>query len=112
MERWRFVRLGFLLSLAHVAIWFACFMDAYKHSSRAFDHPDATMPPHAKFTEMVVDILSYPCFALWTPWMSKHMPDFVEWISFALNSAIWGFGIAAASRAIMRYRETRPTCAS
>ena len=97
-----FILMGLVMSVAHAAIWFICFMHAWKHTSARFDNPDAWIPKHYTITTRITNCLAYPLVALWTPWMGRHMPNFLEWILFILNSALWGFGMTFIYCAVMR----------
>jgi hypothetical protein len=44
---------------------------------------------------LAADILMLPGYLLWTPWASKNLPNFVEWLLFLANSAVWGLLISA-----------------
>ncbi len=58
---------------------------------------DADYEPPTKFeqiAESTSEILMQPGYSLWTPWMGKNLPDFIEWIFVIGNSLLWGFAIA------------------
>jgi hypothetical protein len=44
---------------------------------------------------LAADILMFPGYLLWTPWASKNLPNFMEWLLFLANSVVWGLVISA-----------------
>jgi hypothetical protein len=57
-----------------------------------FDGKITELSAFQSFACHVADILVQPGYSLWTPWMSKNLPNACEWVLFLLNSALWGFG--------------------
>jgi len=45
-------------------------------------------------TGAITNTLIVPANYLWTPWASKNLPDFIEWILFLSNSVLWGYVVA------------------
>ena len=86
------------LSIGLVAVAFGSGMEA-------FGNPDY----HPSMVERVADTLAgivmQPGMSLWTPWMSEHMPDVVEWGVCVLNSLLWGAGLTFLLHARARSRE-------
>ena len=44
---------------------------------------------------LAADLFMFPGSLLWTPWASKNLPNFVEWLFFLANSVVWGLLIFA-----------------
>ena len=53
-------------------------------------------PPYqlAKLAGSVAGLLMMPVKLVWTPGVSRLMPDVVEWILVLMNSYLWGWCIA------------------
>lgn len=84
-----------IISVAHGALCVALDLVALNGLSR-FD--SGSEPSIAEsVAALLVDILIYPLYLVWTPWMSRHMPNSVEWVLFLFNSLIWGFTITLLS---------------
>ncbi|MBN1588485.1 MAG: hypothetical protein JW888_03130 [Pirellulales bacterium] len=60
----------------------------------AFDNPDYQPGVIAQLADSTARILMQPGMSLWTPWMSKNLPNIVEWILFLGNSLFWGLGLS------------------
>ena len=76
----------FLLSIGSVAVAFSSGMEA-------FGNPDYLPSMVERVANTLADIMMQPGMSLWTPWMSEHMPDVVEWGVCVLNSLLWGAGL-------------------
>lgn len=61
---------------------------------KQFDDPDYEFSAFEKLAEFIAGILMQPGFSLWRPWMSRNMPNVVEWAVVGLNSILWGVAIA------------------
>ena len=77
----------FILSIVTIGVSFVSGMDS-------FDNPDYRPSGVEKIFKIVAYILILPLYLIWSPLMSKHLPDIVEWILFLSNSLLWGFVIA------------------
>lgn len=53
-----------------------------------------SVSPASDMLDDVAGVLMMPGLLVWTYWMSKNMPDFIEWGLFLANSALWSFGAA------------------
>ena len=51
----------------------------------------------ADAASLAATILLSPGYFVWIPWASSNLPNSVEWLVFAANSALW----AAASMAVI-----------
>jgi len=59
-----------------------------------FDNPEHQLSMFEKASHHLSRVLLQPGLLCWTSWMSKHLPDFVEWIFFGCNSLLWGLVLA------------------
>ncbi|MHC4489204.1 MAG: hypothetical protein ACYSW7_08530 [Planctomycetota bacterium] len=59
-----------------------------------FEKPDVETPKITILLNWTSSILMQPVKCIWTPWMSKNMPDAIEWILFMFNSVLWGLGLS------------------
>lgn len=73
---------------------------------RYIDDPNYPVSPVSDALCDVAGFLLLPGCLVWTSWMSKNMPNFIEWALFLANSALWGFGIAfVIERLSIRWRQ-------
>ena len=82
----------FVLSIGSVLTAFGAGMDA-------FDNPDHQASMVEQVADALAGILMQPGASLWTPWMSKNLPDVVEWGICVFNSLLWGMVLALALNA-------------
>ena len=85
---------GIIISIVHFVLAMVLIMVALGSTMEAFDNPDSQPPVIGNLAGWMVRILMQPVRSLWTSWMSKNMPDVVEWIFCMGNSLLWGFIIA------------------
>ena len=90
-----------LLSIGAVAVAFGSRMEA-------FDNPDYQPSMVERVADSLAGILMQPGISLWTPWMSKNMPNVVEWGLGLLNSLLWGIALALLLYARTRTDEKKP----
>ncbi len=83
-----------LIALVHFVLSFGSLLISISSGLDAFDNPDYQRPLTENIINIIAYILMLPFYLIWSPWMSKHLPDFVEWILFLSNSLLWGFVIA------------------
>jgi hypothetical protein len=76
-----------LLSIGSVAV-------AFGSGMKAFENPDYQPSMAERLADSLVEILTQPAMSLWTSWMSKNIPDVVEWGLYLLNSLLWGISLA------------------
>lgn len=76
-----------LLSIGSVAVAFGSGMEA-------FDNPGYQPSMVERVADSIAGILMQPGMSLWTPWMSKNMPNVVEGGLILLNSLLWGIALA------------------
>jgi hypothetical protein len=80
----------FVVSLGIVCISFVSGMEK-------FDNPERQFSLFEKASHRLSRVLLQPGLLCWTPWMSKHMPDIVEWGLLFTNSLLWGLVLAIPS---------------
>jgi hypothetical protein len=104
----RFWLLGGILSVLHLGFTLFGIMVSFGASMRRFDDPNYPVSPVSDTLGDIVGILMLPGRLVWTSWMSKNMPNSIEWALFLANSALWGFGIAfVIERLSIRWRQAR-----
>lgn len=90
----RFIITGSILTACHlVALWVVFFI-TFAAGMEQFDNPERMLTTVEKVAHAVLMVLWQPAYSLWTPWMSKHMPDILEWMLLFANSMLWGFVLA------------------
>ena len=62
--------------------------------TEAFDNPHYELSVIERVAVQLSGILMQPGMSLWTPWMSKNMPNVVEWGMCIINSLLWGIVLA------------------
>ena len=50
--------------------------------------------------------LMMPIRVMWSGWMSKTLPNWLEWLALSLNSALWAAVIALCTRGILKQNGT------
>lgn len=90
-----FMKVAVVWAAIHFVLTILCMVISMASTSVQFDNPDYTPSPIAEQIGFFAEILMQPMFSLWTPWMSRNMPDIVEWLILFGNSVLWGMGIAA-----------------
>ena len=83
-----------IFAVVHFVVMIGSLMFSISFGMEAFDNPDYQPTVVERIIDVTAKILMQPGMSLWTPWMSKNMPNVVEWIFFAGNSLLWGFAIA------------------
>jgi hypothetical protein len=68
-----------VLAGVHLALAVISVIIAFGSGMEAFDNPDYQLSAIDRFVGPLAEILMQPGMSLWTPWMSKNMPNIVEW---------------------------------
>ena len=92
------------LAAAHFIIMLASLLLAYGSGMEEFDNPDYQPTVVERVAEAICPVLMQPAASLWTPWMTKHMPNIVEWLLVLANSILWGFVAAVPVCLLLRGR--------
>jgi hypothetical protein len=83
-----------VLAGVHLALAVISVIIAFGSGMEAFDNPDYQLSAIDRFVGPLAEILMQPGMSLWTPWMSKNMPNIVEWTLCVANSLLWGLVFA------------------
>ena len=83
-----------VLAGVHLALAVISVIIAFGSGMEAFDNPDYQLSAIDRFVGPLAEILMQPGMSLWTPWMSKNMPNIVEWTLCVANSLLWGLFFA------------------
>lgn len=79
-----------ILTVVHFILAIGSVMISFGSGMEAFDNPDYKPSMIERIADPLAGILMQPGMSLWTPWMSKKMPDVVEWGLCLFNSLLWG----------------------
>ena len=95
----KFFKRALLISVIHLIVTIFVSILHGEMVMSAFDS-GKDLPLIADVCEYSFVILAQPALSIWTSWMSKHMPDTVEWVVFLLNSALWGLALSLIWRQV------------
>ena len=97
-----------IVALVHFALTISLMLFAISTGMEAFNNPDHHISGIERFSGSLVKVLMQPVMSLWTPWMSKNMPNMVEWVLVIANSLLWGFAIVLIIHilALMKRKES------
>jgi membrane protease YdiL (CAAX protease family) len=90
-----FAAIHFVLATGSVLI-------AFTSGMAEFDNLDYQPSIVENLADHTAAILMQPGISLWTPWMSKNMPDVVEWGLCLANSLLWGVTISLLLNILIR----------
>jgi len=85
---------GLIVAVVHLVLAIGSVMFAFGSGMKTFDNLDYQPTVIERLADWTAGVLMQPGVSLWTPWMSKNMPNVVEWTLFVGNSLLWGFVIA------------------
>tara|TARA_B100000745_G_C19876551_1_gene292429 strand:- start:48 stop:395 length:348 start_codon:yes stop_codon:yes gene_type:complete len=91
----------------HLVLAVSSVVLAISSRMEAFDNIDYQPSGVWRFADHLAAIIMQPGMSLWTPWMSKNMPDVVEWGFFLINSLLWGIVLALILNALVVLKERR-----
>jgi hypothetical protein len=103
----RNIKLLVLFTCVHGVITLGCAVYNMAVSSAQFDNPELPRTFLASAVEGTANALMLPARLAWTSWASKHLPNFLEWLLFVANSALWGLVGVAVTNAISSRRHRR-----
>jgi hypothetical protein len=83
-----------VLAGVHLVLAVISVVIVFGSGMEAFDNPDYRPSAIDRFVGPLAEILMQPGMSLWTPWMSKNMPNIVEWTLCVANSLLWGLVFA------------------
>ena len=83
-----------IIALVHFVLTIGSVLIAIGAGMVAFDNPDYQRSGIERISDLLATILMQPGMSLWTPWMSRNIPNLVEWVLVIANSLLWGFAIA------------------
>jgi hypothetical protein len=86
----RIIITAVVLAAIHFVLAIGSVMIAFGSGMEAFDNPDYQLSMVERVAVALAGILMQPGMSLWTPWMSKKMPNVVEWGLCLFNSLLWG----------------------
>ncbi len=71
----------------------------------AFDNPAYKASVMEWISDFFYGLIMQPGISLWTPWVSRNLPDSAQWILFAINSGFWGICLAAILNTSSFYKD-------
>jgi hypothetical protein len=103
----RNLRLIVVFTCAHVVVTLACVVYFMAAGSARFDNPELPQTLVERAAEGAANVLTLPARFLWTSWASRNLPNFLEWLLFAANSALWGGSAVAVMNGLFASRDRR-----
>jgi hypothetical protein len=104
----RIIITAVVLAAIHFVLAIGSVMISFGSGMEAFDNPDYQPSLVERVAGALAGILMQPGMSLWTPWMSKNMPNVVEWGLCLLNSLLWGIVLAVILNAPTLLKRKRP----
>jgi hypothetical protein len=93
--RKRIIIWGLGLSAIHLVLTLVTFCIAYNDTMTDFERDEPTPATKIEIAaHALTPILMQPLLSLWTPWMSRHVPVWLEHLLFLGNCLLWGFAAA------------------
>jgi hypothetical protein len=83
-----------VIASIHFVLALGIFGISFVLGMETFDDPEHHVSLFEKASQRLSIVLLQPGLLCWTSLMSKHLPDFVEWIFWGCNSLLWGFVLA------------------
>jgi hypothetical protein len=90
----RIIITALVLAAIHFVLAIGSLIIAFGSGMEAFDNPDYRPSVIERVAVPLAGILMQPGMSLWTPWMSKNMPNVVEWGLCLFNSLLWGSSLS------------------
>jgi len=90
----RIIITSLVIAVIHLVFSIGSVAIAFGAGMEAFDNPDYKYSAFERIADQLARVLMQPGMFFWTPWMSRNMPDAVEWLSVVVNSLLWGLVIA------------------
>jgi hypothetical protein len=97
-----------IVAVVHLVVAIGSILIAFGSGMEAFDNPDHQPSMVEHVADSLAGILMQPGMSLWTPWMSKNMPDIVEWGLCLFNSLLWGIVLATILNARALVKGKKP----
>jgi hypothetical protein len=94
-----------VLTVIHIIMTIGSVMLSFGSGMEAFDNQDYQPSMIGRIADHLAGIITQPALSLWTPWMSKNMPNMLEWVLFIANSMLWG-------RIIVGVHVSGPACSA
>ena len=91
----------------HLVLAISSIVVAISSEMEAFDNVDYQPSAVGHVADQLAVIIMQPGISCWTPWMSKNMPDVVEWGFYLINSLLWGIVLALSLNALMILKERK-----
>jgi hypothetical protein len=104
----RIIITALVLAAIHFVLVVGAVVISFGSGMEAFDNPDYQLSVIERVAILLAGILMQPGMSLWTSWMSKNMPDFIEWGFFLFNSLLWGSTLALVLNAPKLLKGKKP----
>jgi len=96
-----------VIAAIHLVLSISSVLVAFGSGMEAFENPDHEPSQLERVADQFAGILMQPGSSVWTPWMSKNMPNVVEWGLCLMNSMLWGIGLALILNAPALLKRTK-----
>ena len=103
----RNLKLLVVFTCVHFVLTLACAVYAMAIGSARFDNPLLPRTFAESAAEGTANVLSLPARLLWTSGASRNLPNSLEWLLFAANSALWGGSTVAVINRLSVSRNRR-----
>jgi hypothetical protein len=90
----KMVVVGLIVTVVHLIITLASTAMSYSLDMDAFDKGLSTVSTWSQILAGISEIFLMPLGIIWTSWLQRFLPSFIEPALVVLNSALWGFSIA------------------
>ena len=104
----RIIITALVLAAIHFVLAIGSLIIAFGSGMEAFDNPDYRPSVIERVAVPLAGILMQPGMSLWTPWMSKNMPNVVEWGLCLFNSCLWGSALSLVLNAPKLLKGKKP----
>jgi hypothetical protein len=88
--------------IGHLVLTLVLFLYGFDLSSM---DSGVTSPISKQIAFRVAGLLMMPMSILWKGWMSKNLPNIVEWFLFIINSLLWGAVISSCFLKIVNRKQ-------
>lgn len=104
----RIIITAVVLAAIHFVLAIGSVIIAFGSGMEAFDNPDYQPSLVERVADALAGFLMQPGMSLWTSWVSKNMPNVVEWGLCLLNSLLWGIVLAVILNAPTLLKGKKP----
>ena len=104
----RIIITALVLAAIHFVLAIGSVIISFGSGMEVFDNPDYQPSVIERIAVALAGILMQPGISLWTSWMSKNMPNVIEWGLCLFNSLFWGSTLALVLNALDLLKVKKP----